>query len=87
MCLDAQKGQMLPVATWVAHMLSDRKLEQAKILCILQLLVSFIPVSPFDCELLLCTGCMNFEPLLLYCCVNMTCMRYALEYMFMYDTC
>jgi len=39
---------MLSAATWVAQMLCDRKLQQAKSLCILQFLVSFIPVSPFD---------------------------------------
>jgi len=39
---------MLSVATWVAQMLSDGKMQQAKSLYILQFLVSFIPVSPFD---------------------------------------
>jgi hypothetical protein len=39
---------MLSAATWVVQMLSGRKLQQAESLCILQFLVSFIPVSPFD---------------------------------------
>jgi hypothetical protein len=70
---------MLLVATWVAQMLSGRNLEQAKSICKLQFLISFIPVGPFDLELSLCAGCLNFEPLLLYCCVSMRCTRYTLE--------